>query len=263
MGNDLKGLTFFRSYYEVARELPEKQRLALYDAIMQFAFDDEEPCLTGLANSFFTLIRPSVSKSKARAHSGGMGGRSKGQADDEPSGSNHEANTKQTASKPEANPDQSAYQTSKQNARDKDKDIGYRILDIGDTPLTPQGEGGSQSFDQFWQAYPKKIGKGAARKAWGKIRPGKALIEKILAAVDAAKRSDQWQRDGGQYIPNPVTWLNQGRWDDDLPEGGTKPPPQRQQFKTVSAQNFSQRDYTREEMNALAIDIDTLEAGDI
>ena len=25
-----------------------------------------------------------------------------------------------------------------------------------------------------------------------------------------------WQRDKGQYIPNPSTWLNQQRWLDDL-----------------------------------------------
>ena len=24
----------------------------------------------------------------------------------------------------------------------------------------------------------------------------------------------QWTKEGGQYIPNPTTWLNQGRWDD-------------------------------------------------
>jgi len=39
----------------------------------------------------------------------------------------------------------------------------------------------------------------------------------MIAAVSTAKASDQWQRENGRYIPNPLTWLNQGRWDDECP----------------------------------------------
>ena len=44
------------------------------------------------------------------------------------------------------------------------------------------------------------------------------MFDKIMAAVKAAKVSKQWNRDDGQFIPNPATWLNQGRWDDELEE---------------------------------------------
>lgn len=71
-------------------------------------------------------------------------------------------------------------------------------------------------FDEFWATYPRKIGKGAARKVWARIKPNNELHTKIIAAVIEAKRSDQWQRNNGQYIPNPATWLNQGRWEDEL-----------------------------------------------
>ncbi|MCF8017805.1 MAG: hypothetical protein K9L62_00270 [Vallitaleaceae bacterium] len=74
----------------------------------------------------------------------------------------------------------------------------------------------SERFDEFWAAYPKKVGKGAARKSWMKIKPTKELFNKILSAVEVAKKSKQWQKENGQYIPNPSTWLNQGRWDDEL-----------------------------------------------
>jgi hypothetical protein len=40
----------------------------------------------------------------------------------------------------------------------------------------------------------------------------------MLSAIDLQKRSDQWRREGGQYIPNPATWLSQGRWDDEATE---------------------------------------------
>lgn len=73
-------------------------------------------------------------------------------------------------------------------------------------------------FDEFWSAYPKKVGKGVARKAWARIKPTGELHSKILDAIAEAKQSDQWRRNGGQYIPNPATWLNQERWLDELPK---------------------------------------------
>lgn len=72
-----------------------------------------------------------------------------------------------------------------------------------------------QRFLEFWQAYPKKQGKGAAERAWKKIRPDRELCGKMLDALSVAKISRQWQRDNGQYIPNPATWLNQRRWEDE------------------------------------------------
>ena len=38
----------------------------------------------------------------------------------------------------------------------------------------------------------------------------------MLEAIAKQKKSDMWKRDKGQYIPNPSTWLNQKRWEDDL-----------------------------------------------
>jgi hypothetical protein len=72
----------------------------------------------------------------------------------------------------------------------------------------PPGE-----FDQFWTAYPKKVGKQAALKAFKNAKfPS---LDALLKAIDRARLSEQWRKDGGQFIPNPATWLNQGRWDDE------------------------------------------------
>ena len=73
-------------------------------------------------------------------------------------------------------------------------------------------------FDRFWMVYPKKVGKGAAEKSFGKYKPDDALTDTMIRAVETAKRSPQWQKDGGQYIPNPATWLNQRRWEDEMPQ---------------------------------------------
>lgn len=69
------------------------------------------------------------------------------------------------------------------------------------------------AFDRFWSVYPKKVGKEAARKSFAKV---KAPVDTLIAAVEAQKQSTQWTKDNGQYIPNPATWLNQGRWEDVL-----------------------------------------------
>jgi uncharacterized protein YdaU (DUF1376 family) len=75
----------------------------------------------------------------------------------------------------------------------------------------------TSEFIQFWEAYPRKSGKKAAFTAWQKAKD-KPDMDAILKAIESQKRSEQWQKDNGQFIPMPATWLNQGRWDDKPPE---------------------------------------------
>lgn len=70
-------------------------------------------------------------------------------------------------------------------------------------------------FDLFWQQYPKKRSKGQAEKAWAKLRPNDELFESIMAGLERAKASYEWQKEGGQYIPYPATWLNAKGWEDE------------------------------------------------
>lgn len=76
----------------------------------------------------------------------------------------------------------------------------------------------SSEFAIFWKTYPKKVGKEAARKSWDKIRPN---IEEVLKALEWQMKSDQWFKNGGQFIPNPSTYLNQHRWEDEMPVSAT------------------------------------------
>lgn len=70
-------------------------------------------------------------------------------------------------------------------------------------------------FDTFWREYPRKTGKGAARKSFEKALT-KTSFQKIMAALDEQKASSQWNKDGGEYVPYPATWLNQERWEDEV-----------------------------------------------
>lgn len=67
-------------------------------------------------------------------------------------------------------------------------------------------------FQTFWAAYPNKTGKGAALKAWDRTKKARPSSEIVLAALERCKASDQWTKDGGQFIPHPATWLNQLRF---------------------------------------------------
>ena len=69
-------------------------------------------------------------------------------------------------------------------------------------------------FEQLWDAYPKKKNKGDAEKAWRAVRPDAALIARILEAVEVAKHSDDWRKEGGKYIPYPASWLRAKGWED-------------------------------------------------
>jgi hypothetical protein len=72
------------------------------------------------------------------------------------------------------------------------------------------------SFSRFWEAYPKKVGKKPARAAWLRIAPDDALLASMLAALDRHRRSRDWTKDEGAFIPHPATWLNASRWEDEL-----------------------------------------------
>lgn len=73
---------------------------------------------------------------------------------------------------------------------------------------------GESDFDLFWKAYPRKTGKDAARKSWDK-RTDRPALTVILAKIAELSATEQWTKDGGQFIPMPATWLNQGRWADE------------------------------------------------
>lgn len=75
----------------------------------------------------------------------------------------------------------------------------------------------ASAFDAFWSVYPKKTGKEAARKAFKKIP--KSAHPLLVPAVEAQKKSRQWMEENGRFIPNPATWLNQGRWEDEVTTG--------------------------------------------
>lgn len=83
-------------------------------------------------------------------------------------------------------------------------------------PAEPKVHEFPPGFDRFWQAYPRKTAKPQAAKAFARLRPDEPLLSRMLAALALQRQSAQWQRDDGQFIPHPSTWLNGRRWEDEV-----------------------------------------------
>ena len=101
-------------------------------------------------------------------------------------------------------------------------------------------------FDVFWSEYPKKMNKSMAVKAWVKLKPDSELLNKIMEGLARWKQSESWQRDNGRFIPYPASWLNGRRWEDEVQTVSSSPRPSR----TVTAQEYTQRDYKDEQDEA-------------
>lgn len=109
-------------------------------------------------------------------------------------------------------------------------------IDGGKKPPSEQ----ERRFTRFWAIYPKKRSKQDAWKAWQRIKPDNDLTERIIEAVKALSKTRDWQKENGQFIPYPATWLNAGGWEDEI---ATKP---------AGPKSFDIRDYTPAEWPALA-----------
>lgn len=95
------------------------------------------------------------------------------------------------------------------SGRDSDAQVGKEGKESNNHASDDAG------FDAFWSAYPKKVSKADALKAYKKLKPSDALQAEILAGVSRAKASADWMKDGGQFIPYPASWLNSRRWEDE------------------------------------------------
>ena len=74
----------------------------------------------------------------------------------------------------------------------------------------------SEQFLEFWSAYPRKVSKGSAWKAWQKLNGVKPENPELIQKINLLKETPDWKKDGGQFIPYPATWLNAAGWEDEV-----------------------------------------------
>ena len=73
------------------------------------------------------------------------------------------------------------------------------------------------NFENFWNYYPRKVSKQKSREAWSKLKGDESLYYEIVHAVGKWMETKDWIDSDGQFIPYPVTFLNQRRWEDEIP----------------------------------------------
>jgi hypothetical protein len=120
--------------------------------------------------------------------------------------------------------DQSENQgsTSRKNPSPPVEKTDTQKVTIRKSPKQKTNPGEPLGFDAFWTAYPRKVAKQAALKAWRKLNPDAELQAVIIRAVDAQKKTNKdWLKESGQYIPHAVTWLNGRRWEDEMKPSST------------------------------------------
>lgn len=88
-------------------------------------------------------------------------------------------------------------------------------------------------FANFWDAYPKKQAKADALKAFEKLKPDNETLNLMLDAIAKWRATQQWTKEGGQFIPLPATWLNGRRWEDALP-APQEPEPRERTFEMLN-----------------------------
>lgn len=199
----------------------EKARLLL--AMYYYAKTGETKTLTGNERYLFSTFKDTIDKDIAaynsKVENGNKGGRPK------------------TESKPEETETKPNETETNLNLKNKNKKI------IKESTLKSTKEKSALStgrnFDKLWSVYPRHEGKQAALKAFEKINPDDELLERMINAIIAQKKSAQWA--DPQFIPHPATWLNGHRWEDE-------PTQARPHEKRVLAQQYEQRDYDEQEM---------------
>lgn len=88
-------------------------------------------------------------------------------------------------------------------------DTSVPLINRNEPSITRESE-----FESFWDAYPRKVAKGSAKKAWIRLAKQESLppITELLEAVKAYAESGTEKR----FIAYPATWLNGERWSDNL-----------------------------------------------
>lgn len=73
----------------------------------------------------------------------------------------------------------------------------------------------TQHFPSFWDAYPKsnrKVDRAGCERIWARNKLDEHSTA-VLAGLEAIKRSEDWTKSNGSFIPSPAVFLNQRRWE--------------------------------------------------
>lgn len=189
----------FHAYRKKLESLSDSEKGRLWDALMTYSETGERAKLNGREAIAFDFIAADIDAAKEKYN--------------QKCRTNRENGGKRTVANGSERLQTIANRS--ETSQTKNKNI---------TPLTPQGE----LFGRFWSAYPKKVGKANCERWFARHKVDEETLQAMLDSLAYLKTTEQWQKDGGQYIPNPQTWLNGRRWEDESAK-----PPQREKVTYI------------------------------
>lgn len=89
------------------------------------------------------------------------------------------------------------------------------VSDHQETETETEKENIHPGFARFWLVWPKsdrKEAKGKCLQVWVKAK-AEPHADRIVAHVERLKASPGWKKDFGAFIPAPLTYLNQRKWE--------------------------------------------------
>lgn len=193
--------TFYASIYESACRIKNKAaRADFYDAICAYALAGTPPDLEKLSDAAavgFIAAKPNLDASRKKAKSGKAGG-----------------SAKQTASKPRANGKHPASEKEKEKEDEIEKEVEIEIENecYISSSATAEEDIAAAAFARFWENYPNQIAREEARQQFRSLNLASEDLTALLDGLARWKRSAEWAKASGQYIPRPAKWLKERRW---------------------------------------------------
>lgn len=202
-------LAYFKAYADfdaLTVEITDAEKANLLLMAYRYATTGAEPVFVGNDRFYWAMMKAQIDRDQEsydkKVSAGAAGGR--------PSKAD-ESTEKQTKA------DESTEKQSKPPFKNKNKteDQEQEQEQEQDGEPVTRASALDRRFAAFWAAYPKKVGKQDALRAFARLKVSEDQLAAMLAAIEQQRASPQWAKDGGQYIPNPATWLRQGRWEDE------------------------------------------------
>lgn len=220
----MTGFVWQDEYLERLAKLSDQEVGRLVRALSEYHATGNEPELTGRESVAFDFIRDDIDRAEAAY---------KAKCD------NNRRNRTST------NDDERERTSTNDDERPQNININNKDIKNNNKEKEKEKERAdalNTRFESFWTSYPRHTAKQNALKAFAKLNPDDDLLSVMLQAIERQKKSSQWQG-GEQFIPHPATWLNGKRWEDDVVTERQKPAPA---AKTVTAQQYEQREYSKE-----------------
>lgn len=213
---------FYTSFSDAISELDEASRLAVYEAIVQYASTGDMPELSGVPKAIMTLIKPQIDANTRRYENGSLGGRPAKEEKENRRKTKAKPNKNQTETKRKPNVNVNVNDLEKEKIQKEKDGIDQPANPVNDPPTHEAHEvAGSAAaakeaakapdpdFEAFWEAYGKKRGRRDVEAYWARLpaRDKAAALSGVPGYV-AANPDPAYRKD-------PIRYLRHRCWEDE------------------------------------------------